>query len=132
MALTICLKGECPNCGFYKLSICKHELDPKNLGTMNWRRFEPVIARKTKVEEPKTIVQLECKVTNPRAFLAFAKPKIAQFVMHQSVAKWQDMAYRKCLDSLKPGELMSLIDLRRITVSRVKMRSKVNTCTTFN
>jgi hypothetical protein len=105
-----CLKRKCNHCGFHKLPICDQELDPNNTSTMAWRRFEQVAAGKTKLGDPKTIIRLEYKETNPRAFLAFAKPKIEAFVMHQFVAKWQDSAFKDCLETLREGEVMSLID----------------------
>lgn len=83
-----CVKGECPECGFYLLPICETELDPQNSRTMSWRRFEMVPAGFTRKGEPKTVIRLEYKVTTPRSFLAFAKPKIARFILHQFVASW--------------------------------------------
>lgn len=69
-----------------------------------------MVAGMTKKGEQRTALRLEYKETNPRAFLAFAKPKIAQFVLHQFVARWQDAAFKGCLENLQEGEIMSLID----------------------
>jgi len=77
---------------------------------MTWRRFEMIQAGQSKSGDPRTVIRLEYKVTNPRSFLAYAKPKITQFVLHQFVAKWQDTQFKKSLDVLKDGEVMSLID----------------------
>jgi hypothetical protein len=77
---------------------------------MNWRRFEKAVAGKTKTGETKMVLRLEYKTTKPRAFLAWAVPRIKQFVMHQFVARWQDSQYKTCAANLRPGEVMSLID----------------------
>jgi hypothetical protein len=57
---------------------------------MAWQRFEKVPAGPTKDGSPKYVFRLEFKLSNPSTFLAYAKPRIAEFVVHQHVAKWQD------------------------------------------
>lgn len=69
-----------------------------------------VTAGKTKKGELKRVIRLEYKLTSTRSFLAFAKPKIEQFIIHQFVASWQDKQYKNCLENLKENEVMSLID----------------------
>jgi hypothetical protein len=105
-----CIKRECPNCGFHLLPMCEKELDLENNKCFSWRRFEMVSAGKTKKGDLKKIIRLEYKLTTPRFFLAFAKPKIEQFVLHQHTAKWQDEQFRLSIAALKEGEVMSLID----------------------
>jgi hypothetical protein len=106
-----CLKGECPNCGFWRIPICHRELDRENDSLMSWRRFEMVtVGGKTKKGDVKKVIRLEYKLTSPRVFLAFAKPKISHFLMHQHVARWQDVQYKASVANLKEGEILSLID----------------------
>jgi hypothetical protein len=105
-----CIKRECPNCGFHLLPMCEKELDLENNKCFSWRRFEMVSAGKTKKGDLKKIIRLEYKLTTPRFFLAFAKPKIEQFVLHQHTAKWQDEQFRLSIAALKEGEVMFLID----------------------
>jgi hypothetical protein len=80
---------------------------------MAWRRFEKVPAGKTKEGHLKYVFRLEFKLSNPSAFLAYAKPRIAEFVLHHHVAKWQDTAYKASIAKLKAGEVMSLIDFTK-------------------
>jgi hypothetical protein len=105
-----CLKGKCMLCGFNNLPICDRELDPENQRQMTWQRFEKVPAGKMKDGKHKFALRLEYKLTSLRVFLAYAKPRIAEFVLHQHVARWQDRAYRTSITKLKVGEVMSLID----------------------
>jgi hypothetical protein len=105
-----CLKGLCKNCGFQMIPLCIRELDPGNQATMTWRRFEKVLAGKTRIGERKHVLRLEHKTSNPRMFLAWAAPKIRHFVYHQHQAKWQEAAYKNSLNLLQPGEVLSLID----------------------
>jgi hypothetical protein len=53
---------------------------------------------------------LETKLTSPREFLAYVTPKFTKFVLHNHVAKWQDIAYKVSIEKLKVGEILSLID----------------------
>ncbi|KAG0572176.1 hypothetical protein KC19_VG074600 [Ceratodon purpureus] len=105
-----CVKGQCNTCGFHLLPICEAELEPESNKSMTWRRFEMIQAGESRSGDPRTVIRLEYKVTNPWSFLAYTKPKILQFVLHQFVAKWQDTQFKKSLDVLKDGEVMSLID----------------------
>jgi hypothetical protein len=105
-----CLRGQCSDCGLHRLPICDKELDPGNNSSVEWRRFEKVNAGKTKSGESKIVLRLEFKSTKPRAFLAWATPKIKQFVLHQFIAKWQDSQYKLCAANLRVGEVMSLIN----------------------
>ena len=91
------LRRLCPNCGFKLIPPCTSELDPSNSTTMSWRRFEKVLAGKTRAREPKSVLYLEYKTSHPRMFLAQAIPKIQQLVWHQHQAKWQDVAYKSSL-----------------------------------
>ena len=105
-----CLKGLCENCGIQLILLCNRELDPGNQATMTWRRFEKVLAGKIRAGEPKHVLRLEHKTTNPRMFLAWVVPKICHFVYHQHQEKWQEAAYKSSLNLLHPGEVLSLID----------------------
>ena len=40
----------------------------------------------------------------------YATPKIAEFVLHNHIALWQDKQFKKSIDDLRLGEVMSLID----------------------
>ena len=77
---------------------------------MTWRRFEKVLAGKTRAGEPKHVLHLEYKSSIPRMFMAWVVPKIRHFVFHQHQAKWQDAIYKSSLALLQLGEVLSLID----------------------
>ena len=105
-----CIKGDCESCGFQLVPLCEMEVDPANEKELEWRKFEMVIAGKTKTGDPKKVIRLEYKRTSARVFLQFAASKIPQFIIHQHTARWQDVQYKACLANLQPGEVMSLID----------------------
>jgi hypothetical protein len=60
---------------------------------VEWWKFEKVLARKTRNGEQKEVTRLGTKVTSPKMFLAYVAPKFIKFVMHDQMAKWQDVAY---------------------------------------
>lgn len=93
-----CLKSECPKCGFNIIPLCDKELDPSSDKLVSWCRFEKMAAGKTKFGEQREVTRLEYKVTSPRQFLAYAKPRILEFVLHNFVAQWQNKMYKtKCI-----------------------------------
>ena len=89
-----CLTGSCDKCGVQLLPACNRELDPEKLALVAWRRFEKVLAGKTKKGEDKFVTRLERKMSSPREFLIYAAPKIQKFIMHNFVAQWQDRQFR--------------------------------------
>jgi hypothetical protein len=108
-----CVKGKCLNCGFHILPIYTREANPTNESLMPWRRFQKVLASEIWVREPKEVVQLVSKLTNPWEFLDFATPKVHEFVMHEHIARWQYFQYKLSQEMLKEGEIFSFIDFAK-------------------
>jgi hypothetical protein len=90
--------------------LCDKEVDPNNDIIVSWRRFEKVRAGFTKKGEPKFAIRLEYRETSSRQFLAYAVPKVREFILHNWVYNWQERQYKNSLNSLKEGEILSLID----------------------
>jgi hypothetical protein len=42
-------------------------------------------------------IRLISKMTPPFEFLAFLKPKLSEFVIHNFESKWQDVQFKSCL-----------------------------------
>ena len=105
-----CIKGMCTLCGFGGLAVCPKELSSDATNPVAWRCFEKVITGKTRDGKTKEVIRLENKLTSPRQFLQYAAPKLKEFVMHNFVASWQDKEYKWCLQNIREGEMVSLID----------------------
>jgi len=106
-----CVQGRCQFCGFHCLPLCEKELQPTMNNIVEWWKFEKVLAGKTRNGEQKEVTSLETKVISPKMFVAYATPKFIYYVMHDQVAKWQDVAYTS--REMKEGETMSLIDFAK-------------------
>jgi len=91
------------------LRLCDKELDPNGDFVVPWRRFEKVRVGVTKQGEPKFAIWLQYRETLARQFLAYAAPKVRQFLLHNHVYKWQERQYKNCLSTLKEGEVLSLV-----------------------
>lgn len=84
------VKGECTFCGFHNIPLCDRKLNLTNTRLVFWQRFEKQFAGKTRDGELKEITCLEHKRINTRMFLAYAAPKICEFVLHNHVDQWKD------------------------------------------
>jgi hypothetical protein len=104
------VQSECFDCRFQLVPLCNKEVDLDSNIRMSWRRFEKVRAGFTKQGEPKFTICLEYNETNPRQFLAYAAPKVRQFLLHNHVYKWQEKQYKNSLNTLREGEISSLVD----------------------
>lgn len=93
-----CMQGRCQFGGFHRLPLCEKELQPTMNNVVEWWKFEKVLVGKTRNGEQKEVTRLETKVTSPKMFLTYVAPKFTKFVMHDQVAKWQDVAYRVSLE----------------------------------
>jgi len=51
-----------------------------------------------KMGNRKKITRLETKVTSPKMFLTYVAPRFIKFVIHDQVAKWQDVPYSVSLE----------------------------------
>jgi hypothetical protein len=105
-----CVKELCDNCRIHLLPVCQQELDVANTKLMDWKRFEMVLAGKTRKGEPKKVVRLEYKTTMAREFLEYAAPKLMPFILHQHNARWQDAQCKKLLEGLKVEKIINFID----------------------
>jgi len=72
---------------------------------VEWWKFEKVLVGKTRNGEQKEVTRWETKVISPKMFVAYATPKFIYYVMHDQVAKWQDVVYTS--QEMKEGETMS-------------------------
>jgi hypothetical protein len=55
-------------------------------------------------------IRLVSKMIPPFEFLAFLKPKLTKFVIHNFEAKWQDAQFKSCLDNLTNDQIVIVID----------------------
>jgi len=93
-----CVQRRCQFCGFHHLQLCEKELQPTMNNVVEWWKFEKVFAGKTRIGEQKRITRLETKVTSPKMFLKYVAPRFIKFVIHDQVAKWQDVPYSVSLE----------------------------------
>jgi hypothetical protein len=99
---------------------------------MAWRCFQKVLVGEIRAREPKEVVHLVSKLTTPQHFLEYAAPKFFNFVMHNHVARCQDLQYKVSLEMLKEGEVLLLMSSLKITLSSTKMKYKNNIGSIFN
>jgi hypothetical protein len=105
-----CIRGNCTDCGVWKLQLCPHEVDPNSTILIPWRKFENVFVGQNSEGGDRHALRLEYKTTPPSEFIAFLKPKLAKFVAHNFEAKWQDAQFKSCLENLSSDQVLSVID----------------------
>jgi hypothetical protein len=58
---------------------------------MTLKCFQKVLTSETRARKPKEVVCIASKLITPQHFLEYATPKFYDFVMHNHVARWQDL-----------------------------------------
>jgi hypothetical protein len=51
---------------------------------------------------------------------------LTHFFVHNFEAKWQDAQFKSCLDNLTKEQIVTVIDLKRTTILKNKMKSNFN------
>jgi hypothetical protein len=85
-------------------------VDPSNEILIPWKRFENVFVGHFDDGGDQHAIRLVFKNTLPSEFLAFLKPKLIEFVIHNFEAKWQDAQFKSCLDNLTNDQIVNVID----------------------
>jgi hypothetical protein len=106
----LCIRGECINCGFTKLKFCSRELDPDCQTMVTWRRFENVLVGQNDEGGDRHALRLEHKSTSPSTLISYLQSKLAEFLIHNFEAKWQDAQFKSCMENLAPHEVVSVVD----------------------
>lgn len=105
-----CIKGYYNNCGISKLQFYLREMDPNNEMLDPWKRFENVYVGQSDDGGDRHVTWLQCKMTPPYEFVAYIKPKLTKFVVHNFKAKWQDVEFKSCLDNLTKDQIVIIIN----------------------
>jgi hypothetical protein len=77
---------------------------------MSWKCYEKVIHGKTKACLDNMVLWLQYKETTTIKFLAYLRPKLPKFIIHNYVAQWQDEQYRVCLESFPHEFVLYVVD----------------------
>jgi hypothetical protein len=56
----------------------------------------------------------------PRELIFYLKPKLEKFVLHNILAKWQDVQFKKLLETMLNGYVISCIDYSENYTTRVQ------------
>lgn len=90
-----CVLGTCQDCNFdLKFPICSaSELDEDPNG-FAWSRFEQVPNGVDTKGKAKTRLGKVSKLTSKTTFVDYLKEKIAEFVKHDFIYRWQDRQFK--------------------------------------
>jgi hypothetical protein len=105
-----CIKGECNSCGISKLQFCHLEVDPNNDQFIPRKWFKNVFVGHFNDGGDRHAIQLQSNMTLPSKFVAYIKPKLTKFVVHNFEAKWQDAQFKSSLDNLMKNQIVTVID----------------------
>jgi len=83
-------------------------MDPIINNVIEWHKL--FAQKTTRSGEWKEVTRLEIKWISPKKIRTYVAPKIAKFVMHNPMAKWQDTTYKISFLKLKDGEIIFSID----------------------
>lgn len=89
---------------------------------MAWRYFEQNIIRVTNERRPKKRIKEAFKETSASMFLDYLRPKLHQFIMHNSVARWQDNQCKLAMANLPSDALYHTLILLEIAHFKSRMR----------
>jgi hypothetical protein len=67
---------------------------------------------------------------SPFEFVAYLKPKLTKFAVHNFEAKWQDAKFRSCLDNLIKDQIVIVIDF--VETYSFKKQDKIQSQHWFN
>ena len=103
-----CLLGECINCGVQNLRICPSEVSSEKL--VKWKRTGYEIIGVGEDGKPKKAIKVIYCETKPVELIDYCKSKIADFIVHNFFASWQDFQFKELFTSVPDGTLISCID----------------------
>ncbi len=104
-------------------------MDPSNEIFIPWKQFENVFVSHFDDGGDQHAKRLVSKMTPPSEFLAFLKPKLNEFAIHDFEAK-QDTQFKSCLDNLTNDQIVIVIDFLRTILSRSRMKFNFNISST--
>ncbi|KAL3688361.1 hypothetical protein R1sor_014670 [Riccia sorocarpa] len=110
-----CINLQCTQCGTRKFesALCGvYEVaNPVNSDTIKWERYEYVgQGLKDEHGREKRRLELVLVETPVSEFIQFMKSKLAHFVKHDFIQKWQAKQYRQCIKTFPIGTVVSVID----------------------
>jgi hypothetical protein len=85
-------------------------VDPNNDMLICWKKFENVCVGHSKDGGDWHAIWLQSKITPPFEFIAYLKPKLMGFVVHNFEAKWQDAQFKSYLENLTKEKIVIVID----------------------
>jgi hypothetical protein len=85
-------------------------VDPNNDQLIPWKWFENVFIGHSDDGDDRHAIWLQSKMTSPSEFVAYLKPKLTKFVVHNFEAKWQDAQFKFCFNNLTKDQIMTVID----------------------
>ena len=90
--------------------MCLAEEDSPKDFILKWRCFEKTIVGQTNDGQPKKRTREVYKKTCVGEFLEFLKPKLAEFVTHNFVARWQDSQCKNAINEIPEDAILPHID----------------------
>lgn len=102
--------GTCNACGVGILPLCPVEVQGRPDVTVKWRCFQNEVVGATEDGQAKKKIQEVFKQTSVSEFLDFLRPKLAKFVAHNFVARWQDKQAHLAMSTLPEDTILSHID----------------------
>lgn len=108
-----CITGNCTSCGFgHKFPLCKSNEVQVEGGQLQWSRFEKVPTGEGTDQngKEKTRLQIVKKTTSKVDFLEYLAIKVPEFVRHDFVYRWEDVAFHQSMATFPTDAIFSVID----------------------
>jgi hypothetical protein len=77
---------------------------------VKWKSIGYKLVGTTEDGNPKKAVTKEYRESPPRELIAYLKPKLQTFVLHNYIATWQDFQFRELFGSVPTDTLISYVD----------------------
>lgn len=105
-----CLMGTCDACGVKDSLFCPGEIEGIDSAAVSWRCFRSEVIGTTDDGQEKKKIKEVFMQTSTKEFLEYLRPKLARFVVHNFVARWQDHQCHLAMENLPHDAILSHID----------------------
>jgi hypothetical protein len=105
-----CMMGNCSASGVKILPLCLVEVAGGDNALVKWRCFQSEVIGTADDGQAKKKIKEVFMETSAREFVEFLQPKLAKFVSHNFVARWQDQQCYLAMENLPEDTILSHID----------------------
>jgi hypothetical protein len=103
-----CLSSDYVYYGVKSLPLCPNELQSNAL--FQWCSIGYEVVRHIEEGKEKKTSKVEFHETPPRKLISYLKLRLKMFILHNFLAKWQDVQFKKLLETMPEGVVISCVD----------------------